>query len=550
MTVPYKFNIPVESDEPLNIPLEEGSLVFVLGANGVGKSALIHKVYNDNNMRAKRILGNRQVWFHQGISSITASGKKDIEQRIVQSSHGRESRYLDETSSEQITMNFFDLADFENKRARKIANFIYNDDIEGAIKESKIQSPIEDLNEILLLSNMFIQIKLKDDGQLLATKNNSDFYKISELSDGERNALLICAEVLTAEKSQLIIIDEPERHLHRSIISPLLTTLFSKRKDCIFVISTHDIELPINHENCSVVLVRSCIWENKDPRYDERTVKHWEVGLISKVENIPDDFKHSILGSRQNILFVEGEVDSLDQRFYQLLYPELSVIAKGSCTDVINAVNGGNGIDNLFWVKFYGLIDFDGRTKRNLQKLLGQKIAATDEHYSVESLYYHAYIIRKVAEKLSEINGHDVDNLYENATSNIINEFKRHKPKICALLCEKRVKDWITSQLPDYKKILNKKTFNICKDLGEALLEEEKIADTLIDTKDFKGVIARYPIKKTNIIQAITRGLKTNSSTYEEIVRGLILEDPEVKKFYKNLLEDLTRLIESESSMA
>ena len=43
----------------------------------------------------------------------------------------------------------------------------------------------------------------------------------AELSDGERNALLIGSDVLTTEPNSLIILDEPERHLHRSIISPL-----------------------------------------------------------------------------------------------------------------------------------------------------------------------------------------------------------------------------------------------------------------------------------------------------------------------------------------
>ena len=43
-------------------------------------------------------------------------------------------------------------------------------------------------------------------------------YGAAELSDGERNALLISAEILTAKDGTLLIIDEPERHLHRSII--------------------------------------------------------------------------------------------------------------------------------------------------------------------------------------------------------------------------------------------------------------------------------------------------------------------------------------------
>ena len=64
---------------------------------------------------------------------------------------------------------------------------------------------------------------------------------------GERNAFLIVAEVFTAESGALIIIDEPERHLHRSITSPLLSALFQKRSDCAVLVSTHEPHLPLDN---------------------------------------------------------------------------------------------------------------------------------------------------------------------------------------------------------------------------------------------------------------------------------------------------------------
>ena len=78
----------------------------------------------------------------------------------------------------------------------------------------------------------------------MASKSGSDSYSVAEMSDGERNALLLAAEVLTVPSGTLILIDEPELHLHRSIISSLLTGLFSNRSDCMFVISTHEVMLP------------------------------------------------------------------------------------------------------------------------------------------------------------------------------------------------------------------------------------------------------------------------------------------------------------------
>ncbi len=57
----------------------------------------------------------------------------------------------------------------------------------------------------------------------IASKSGGPHYSVAKLSDGERNALLIAATVLSVTPETLLLIDEPERHLHRSIISPPLT---------------------------------------------------------------------------------------------------------------------------------------------------------------------------------------------------------------------------------------------------------------------------------------------------------------------------------------
>lgn len=555
MTVSYNFNIPLESGEPLTIPLEEGGVVFVLGANGVGKSALMIKVFNDNYSQAKRILAYRHVLFSPNMPLLTASNREQQEENIKVSDSRLTSRYCDSSSSDNNIISIFDLIEYENVRARKIANFIKNDAIKEAVEESKKPSHIENINEILLSSNMLIQIILKDNGELSVEKNGTDLYNMSELSDGERNALLICADVLTAKPSQLVVIDEPERHLHRSIISPLLTTLFSKRKDCAFVISTHDVQLPIDHSDCSVVLVRNCTWENKDARYDEKSVKYWEADLISKVEDIPDDVKHSILGSKRNVLFVEGKSSSLDQQFYQLIYPELSVVHKGNCRGVIDAVKGGRGIDNLVWIDFYGLIDADDRLEEQIQKLLADNIATT-KAYSVESLYYHTYIIKKVAQRCAELLGGDWQTLYARATSNILSDFEYDKKTLCARLCEKRIRDSTMSKLPKFKNIEKsqdseeEKIFKIEVDLYEELSKEIKIADDMIASNDLDGIISRYPLRETQALSQIAKQLTKDRQTYENIVRKLTSDDPEVKNFYRSdLLKNLTDLVELKSSI-
>ena len=64
--------------------------------------------------------------------------------------------------------------------------------------------------------------------------------------------MIIAAHVITADPGIVFLIDEPERHLHRSIIQPFLSALFNLRKDdCAFVIATHEIALPVENPRCA-----------------------------------------------------------------------------------------------------------------------------------------------------------------------------------------------------------------------------------------------------------------------------------------------------------
>ena len=76
-----EWNIPRTSEDPLPITLEPGDRLFVVGANGSGKSALIQYLVSskpDDN-RIKRISAHRQTWFNSGSIDFTAQNRKQFE---------------------------------------------------------------------------------------------------------------------------------------------------------------------------------------------------------------------------------------------------------------------------------------------------------------------------------------------------------------------------------------------------------------------------------------------------------------------------------------
>lgn len=519
----------------MDIPLAEGKALFVLGANGVGKSTLMHSLFQQNYNHSKRILAHRRTWFTSNSMDMTASKKKQTEQNIKSTDSNINSRYVDSYPQYRSSISIFDLINSENIRARHIADAVDKANLPLAQQLSDKQAPIQSINELLALANIPIEISLGKDEQLFASKNGSPLYSIAELSDGERNALLISTDVLTADPNQLIILDEPERHLHRSIISPLLTSLFEKRKDCVFVVSTHDIFLPIDHSESSVLLLRNCNWNGKN-------IQDWEADLISETEDIPANIKEGILGAKRDILFVEGDNTSLDKQIYQLIFPNLTIISQKSCKEVEKAVEGIRGTESLHWINAFGLIDADDRTTEQIQGLKDKGVVAL-KAYSVESLYYHTEIIEKIAERYSEVSGKSKDELFVNATSKIIENLVPHKERLCSRLCEKQVRNETFSNLPKHTDILARGNFEVNINLNEFLEKEEEVFDSLVQGENLNGLIERYPIRETPVINGIVNGLGLNKDTYEGAVRKLIIDNPEVKEFYQGLLNDLTEII-------
>ena len=179
-------------------------------------------------------------------------------------------RWKDDYGSQRSSAAIFDLINADNVRSRKIAEKIdlgalevalaANEEegtpqvVTEALEAKKEEAPLKVLNELLKTANLPIEIFIENDEQIFARKPGGDPYSIAELSDGERNAVLIGANVLTADPGTVIIIDEPERHLHRSIVSPLLSTLFQKRLDCIFIISTHDVVFPLDNKEAATLV--------------------------------------------------------------------------------------------------------------------------------------------------------------------------------------------------------------------------------------------------------------------------------------------------------
>ncbi len=77
----FELKIPI-ADQVVKHTLKRGDILFVLGANGSGKSGLISKLFHDHNKHAKRISAHRQTWFTSNTLDLTPRRREDLENNI------------------------------------------------------------------------------------------------------------------------------------------------------------------------------------------------------------------------------------------------------------------------------------------------------------------------------------------------------------------------------------------------------------------------------------------------------------------------------------
>lgn len=509
-----------------------GDTLFVLGANGTGKSSLMHLLYRGNYGHAKRTSAHRQTWFSSNTITLSPEQKRTTETNIQNRDTNPDSRWTDDFSTYRPSISIYELIEAENVRARSIAGAVDANDIDLAKTLSKKDAPIKIINELLRLSNVPVEISVRQNEEVVASKSGSTPYSIAQLSDGERNALLIAADVLTVKEGTLVLIDEPERHLHRSIISPLLTLLFAKRRDCAFIISTHEVMLPLDNPAARTLLLRGCA-------YADSSIAAWDADLVTPETAIDDALKKDILGARRKLLFVEGNELSLDKPLYSLIFPNVTIIAKSTCRYVEHAVSGIRDCVDLHWVHAFGIVDNDRRTQTDIDRLKGKGIYALSV-FSVESIYYHPDVQRRVVKRQAEVSGENAATLFANAKAAALAAIEPHVQRLSERTVEKSLREAILLHLPGKKEIAAGTPIKLSIDVADVVHAERGLLRAALDGGDLAAIIARYPIRETPALNEIACKLGFQTcEKYEGAVRKLLIDDDKALTFVKSLFGTL-----------
>ncbi|MDR3177725.1 MAG: AAA family ATPase [Campylobacteraceae bacterium] len=310
-------------------------------------------------------------------------------------------------------------------------------------------------------------------------------YPAHQMSDGEKVALYLIAQVLQAPKDGFIIIDEPEMYLHKTILKKLWDRLEQERQDCIFIYLTHDLDFATSR-NAKKVWIKSHIYPDE-----------WKIEDIPENADLPEALLLELLGSRKSILFCEGEKGGKDEVIYNCLFPELTITPVGSCLAVINYTKAFNNIPNKT-VKALGLIDADHHDKERLDALKADNIFSLPVA-EVENLLLQEDFLKLFAKEreMKDDNETTIIKAIENIKNEVISDLEKN--------IELQVSNYVSAKVDYYFKDSNVKKGNTQEEVennynkftrkieidgwySQRKMELEKI----ITDKDYAKVLAVY----------------------------------------------------------
>ena len=411
----YVYYLPGESNNPSEFETSANSLI-IIGANGSGKSKLGAWMERQNGEEVHRIGAQRSLNFseHVPLKSYEEAEGEFFYGSSDKSYWGPDKGVRWDWGRAYTTklINDYDavlstLLAYQNIERHQFFDACRKAEEEG---RSKPHTPQTVLDKLYAVWHAVFPHRglIEEDTRFSAVLQQGDekqLYPGTQMSDGERSVLYLAAQVLCVPEGKTLIIDEPEVHLHPSLMGRLWCALECVRPDCLFVFITHDVQFAALHKDSPQIWVKSFDGTN------------WDWDFIPD-SDLPEQLLLELLGNRKNVLFVEGESNSYDVQLYSTLYPDFYVVPSGGCSQVIANTKAFANTDGLHSLKACGLIDRDYRSDEEIEAL-ERKGVFSIAVAEVENLFLVEPLLRVVAEHFACSN---VDEVVSNVIGHIVNE--------------------------------------------------------------------------------------------------------------------------------
>lgn len=458
----------------------------VVGANGCGKTTLANTLQKSLNVKDGIVIPAQKLLIIPTFSSTpnyaaTAETYNQYQRTILDDKQTFNASKEDDIpwgTTQQYGSEFKKvLATLYSERMAKRNKFCDAYERGEELTRQQLQSA---LDVVINIWNFLIEhrtLQCDDSNNLVLTGDGvNGSYPAFQMGDGERIILYLVGRVLLAPERALIIIDEPEMYLHKTIVDKLWNKLEWERRDCVFLYLTHDLQFAASRD-AKKCWIRSFEYPSK-----------WNIEEIQD-NVIPEELLLKLLGSRKKILFCEGKRNSLDSKIFELLFEDYTITPVETCKDVINFTKAFNKIPNTV-AKAYGIIDRDFHSEDQLEKLKQQNVFS----YGVAEIE-NLFLLPDVITGFAKYKNEECD--IEDIETRILNKFEQDK--------QTQISQYVSSAINAYFKashisVGNKKeeveqnfqNFMSEVDINKLFNERESYINDVIANKKYKKAIMLY----------------------------------------------------------
>lgn len=401
--------LPGKTDSREPVRLSNPHNIIIIGANGAGKSRFGREIERSCTEHVFRISAVNALSLQP---AAAIKGKNGSISELFHERIQRSSRPVSEPDRKQ---EFF-LTEFE-----KLLFLLQEEEFDSliAFKEELLRDPsAQPLQTRLdstqrLWEKIFVHSRIeRRRGQLfIVPADRTDSYNALRMSQGEKVVFFLVAAALYAPANGMIIVEDPEVYLHRSIMGTLWDMVEECRPDCLFVYLTHDLEFAATRSQGVRIWVKA---------YDARN-QTFDYELIRNAEAFPEEIYLELLGSRKPILFIEGtDRSSIDAKLYPHVFPEYLVKPLGGCNKVIETTKAFSEMKSFHHIESKGIVDRDRRTCGEVEYLRDRNIYVPDVA-EVENLLMLEEVVRTVARRMMQ----SEDRVFETVRENVIRLFER-----------------------------------------------------------------------------------------------------------------------------
>lgn len=430
LELPKSINRPDQS----NI-IETTRSIVVIGPNGSGKTRLgvwIELESLQSNL-SHRVSAQKSLTIPHSVSPSTLEmaefalrmGKSDDNSILVNDQMTRKN-YRWKNNPATHHLNDFD----------KLLIYLFTEHYENSVKylynsqktSTRVEPPHTKLDAVKRIWESLLPHRelLIEAGQVKARpRSGGSAYHGAEMSDGERVIFYLIGQCLCAKDNGVIIVDEPELHLHKSLQASLWDAIEAERRDCLFVYITHDVEFAASRVGVPKVCVTS---------YNGTG---WDWYVVPPNESLPEDILLKIVGGRRAVLFIEGDNSSLDIAILSHIYSDFQVIPLSGCQQVIDATRTFSARREFHRLDCFGIVDRDYRTEEEVKGLQTYGVSVLG-FAEIENFLVIEDVMRAVA---GSLHCTDINETVRNTKNLVLSELRKHSEATISAICTWRLEN-------------------------------------------------------------------------------------------------------------